>query len=177
MLFSIFLCVGAWTFVHLAALYILEVMPSSPFAADNQIGSCIFPNAICKFLSTDPWIASISVWVLIQSLWVLFVVLSQSAQIFMAYTTNEAVNYHRFDYLTHPSDLQAPPYRRRYVNPFDLGPVANCLDFWGKGAGKLKDISWYRLYETPSYLQKNPLSKNGYEVLAGDENIPMEKLV
>jgi hypothetical protein len=59
----------------------------------------------------------------------------------IAQTTNEAMNGRRFSYLLHPDDHALPVYMRRKVNPFHLGAIMNCLDFWTEGV-VLKDVSW-----------------------------------
>lgn len=63
----------------------------------------------------------------------------------------------------HPDDLHAPAYRRRYLNRFDMGPIANCIDFWSKGAGELKNISWMSIYEIPIHLEYRVLNKKGLQ--------------
>ena len=56
---------------------------------------------------------------------------SKNRQMSVNLTTNEMSNHWRYDYLTVPGDLDKPSYRREFVNPFDGGPISNCLDFWG----------------------------------------------
>ncbi|KAJ3262043.1 hypothetical protein HK103_003886 [Boothiomyces macroporosus] len=161
MLFSIALVTGTWSFCYLAYYYIAELLIDGPTPV-AQIGECLFPAPVCTVLGSDTWIIAIASWAFFQSLWVSFLVCTQSWQIFVNYTTNEAVNHQRFDYLVHPDDLHAPAYRKRTVNPFDIGPIGNCLDFWSNGAGSLKDISWFTIYETPSYLQNQAMKRKGY---------------
>lgn len=182
MFFCIFLDIGAWSFVYLSVNYLSEVFVAD--ATYSQIGTCIFPTFFCQYVSSDPWIFITAVWAFIQSVWVLFVVGSQLSQIAVSTTTNEAINYHRFDYLTHPDDVDAPAYRKRYLNRFDLGPIANCVNFWSQGAGELKDISWFEIYEIPYTLEQKALNRNkGYgsvpskESSSSPNSIPMEKLV
>jgi hypothetical protein len=149
----------------------MEIAPNTSFDPSSQIGSCTLSDGLCSFLSYDFWTIINVGWALLQSLWVLIVVITQMGQIFINYTTNEAINYHRFDYLIHPDDLSAPTYRKRYINPFDMGPIGNCIDFWSKGSGPLKDISWFNIYDTPSYLSRKKYTK----VLADDpEALPLE---
>ncbi|KAJ3307170.1 Palmitoyltransferase Hip14 [Kappamyces sp. JEL0829] len=155
-----------------------DMVPDKPFDPASQFGACSLPDAVCNYLSFDFWVVINAGWAFLQSLWVLIVVGSQLGQIVTAYTTNEAINYHRFDYLIHPDDQNAPVYRKRYVNPFDMGPIGNCIDFWSKGSGPLKDISWFSLYEVPSFLFNRAMTRKGYNKIASDElDLPMEKLV
>ncbi|KAJ3273008.1 hypothetical protein HDV01_004914 [Terramyces sp. JEL0728] len=147
--------------VNISYTYIAELLieGTTPVA---QFGECLFPGPVCTVLGSDTWLIAIASWAFFQSLWVSFLVCTQSWQIFVNYTTNEAVNHQRFEYLVHPDDLHAPAYRKRTVNPFDIGPIGNCLDFWSNGAGSLKDISWFTIYETPSYLQSRAMKRKGY---------------
>ncbi|KAJ3351031.1 Palmitoyltransferase zdhhc17 [Kappamyces sp. JEL0680] len=177
-LFSAALVVGAWMFDYLCYAYLQDMVPDKPFDPASQFGTCSLPDAVCNYLSFDFWVVINAGWAFLQSLWVLIVVGSQLGQIVTAYTTNEAINYHRFDYLIHPDDQNAPVYRKRYVNPFDMGPIGNCIDFWSKGSGPLKDISWFSLYEVPSFLFNRAMTRKGYNKIASDElDLPMEKLV
>ncbi|KAJ3332820.1 hypothetical protein HDU76_012943, partial [Blyttiomyces sp. JEL0837] len=66
----------------------------------------------------------------------------------IAMTTNEMSNYHRFSYLIHPDDRDLPAYRRRTVNPFDMGPIGNCMNFWDGSSGS-QDVDWFTIYEVP----------------------------
>jgi hypothetical protein len=64
------------------------------------------------------------------------------------------------DYLVHPDEKSLPPYKRRSFNPFDMGPIGNCIDFWGKGAGELRDISWFSIYDVPAHLMKKATKRS-----------------
>ena len=155
------------------------MVPLQPFDPSTQIGTCHFPDVICNYLSFDFWVVINAGWAFFQSLWVLIVVVSQLGQIVTAYTTNEAINYHRFDYLIHPDDESVPMYRKRYVNPFNTGPIGNCLDFWSPGSGPLKEISWFATYEVPVFLFNKAMSRKGYNMIENSEldSVPMEQLV
>ena len=86
-------------------------------------------------------------------------------------TTNESINSSRFEYLLHPDDKHVPIYRKRSLNPFHIGIIGNFVDFWTSGAGKLKNISWFQIYEVPSDLMDSALRVNGYSKIEGDENV------
>ena len=102
-------------------------------------------DAICNYFAIDTFLVLMSFWILVNIIWIVFLFLSQSYQIAINMTTNEMQNYHRFSYLIHPADRSSPSYRRRKLNPFDLGPIGNCYDFW-TAKGGLKDISWYAIF-------------------------------
>jgi hypothetical protein len=163
MVFSIALVIGAFQFCYIAMAHISELLDNGvKFDPSAQFGQCLFGELSCGYLQSDFWTISIAFWAFLQALWVSFLVVSQSYQIMIGYTTNEAVNHRRFDYLVHPDDLTAPAYRRRTVNPFNIGFIGNCVDFWSNGAGQLKDVSWFSIYDVPSYLMDKSLRRNGY---------------
>jgi hypothetical protein len=95
-------------------------------------------------------------------MWVTVLIISQLGQIAVGYTTNEVINFYRFDYMVHPDDTSAPAYRRRTINPFNAGFFGNCTDFWLNGAGPFKDISWFTLYEVPNFLLDKALKRENY---------------
>lgn len=142
----------------------------------TYLNYCIFGEAACRYLHFDSWTITMAVWVFLQGIWVTFLIGSQLWQIMNGMTTNEAINYMRFDYLIHPDDRTAPPYRKRVVNPFNIGPIGNLLDFWSNGAGELKDVSWFSIYETPKYLQEKALRKKGFRSIPTEPK-SMEDLV
>jgi hypothetical protein len=171
MIFSITLIIGAWQFDYIASNYLSELLTTDlTFDPSLQFGVCVFGEQTCAFLQADFWTISMAFWAFLQSLWVLFLVASQSYQIMVGYTTNEAVNHHRFDYLTHPDDIGVPSYRKRTVNPFSIGFIGNCIDFWSEGAGQLQEISWFNIYDVPSFLLNKALRRGGY-VPVSDRNL------
>jgi hypothetical protein len=145
-----------------------EVTIDYHYDESKFFGTCIFGNDSCNQFAYDSWVSGMFGWVVINVAWVTFLVVTQLGQIFVGYTTNESANYRRFDYLTHPDDINVPQYRKRTLNPFNIGPIGNFMDFWFGGVGKLKDISWYELYEVPSDLLDGALRKNGYSRVVSD---------
>lgn len=156
----------SFTFVavvnHSLNVDMTEMVPDIPFDPSLQYGTCSLSDSACNYLSFDFAVVAMASWALFQSLWVLFVVASQLTQIYIAYTTNEAVNYHRFDYLSHPDDLLSQGYRKRYVNPFDFGPIRNCTDFWTRKANLLDGLTWFTVYEVPTTLSHRATRRGGY---------------
>jgi hypothetical protein len=134
------------------------MVQSVPSSYPHGIAGCVFPHDTCVYLSYDMWAFANAVWTAFNIAWVLFLCGAQGYQIALAKTTNETINYYRFDYMTHPDDLHVPAYRRRMMNPFDMGPIANCIDFWGNGA-VLKDVSWFDTYQVPAWLMERATKK------------------
>ncbi|KAJ3206961.1 Palmitoyltransferase zdhhc13 [Dinochytrium kinnereticum] len=114
---------------------------------------CFLGSSLCTDFVYDPALMTFSVWILFNSIWVIFLFLCQSYQISTNLTTNEFSNFHRFDYLINPQDKYLPPHRRRVLNPFDLGPIANFADFLF-GGRILKDVYWFNIYEVPRAFEK-----------------------
>lgn len=108
---------------------------------ETQMDECTLFSTLCRYLFFSTWTFSFVVWLAINLTWITLLVAIQLVQISIAKTSNEAANYYRFDYLVHPMDRHegVPEYRKRFVNPFDLGVVGNCVDFW-TSRGKLRDI-------------------------------------
>ncbi|KAJ3102928.1 Palmitoyltransferase zdhhc17, partial [Phlyctochytrium bullatum] len=148
-LFTCSLPFGAWMFLYLVTYYFSSAVPSDQPTSPN----CILGSTQCANFAYDPTMMVLSIWVFINSLWVICLFFFQTYQISVALTTNEFTNYYRFPYLIHPEDRELPPYRRRMLNPFNLGPVANLVDFW-TGGGLLKDINWFELFDVPRSLDK-----------------------
>ena len=111
-------------------------------------------------------------WTILNIIWVGFLSVAQLSQIITGVTTNETINSRRFEYLLHPDDKNVPIYRKRSLNPFHIGPIGNLIDFWTSGAGKLKNISWFHIYDVPSDLLDSALRVNGYaRVHTGEDNV------
>ncbi|KAI8918900.1 ankyrin repeat-containing domain protein [Entophlyctis helioformis] len=162
MVFCITLVMGGSLFVWIAFQYVAAVVPTVPASYPSSNGWCILGDTLCSLFSFDTWTLLIAFWATFHVTWVAFLLVMQLMQVAWGRTTNESANYHRFSYLVHPEDIGAPPYRRRLLNPFDMGPIANCVDFWSGGAGKLKSISWFNLYEVPKWLMTDALRRAGH---------------
>ncbi|KAJ3300650.1 palmitoyltransferase akr1 [Borealophlyctis nickersoniae] len=153
MFFILTLVPGAGIFVYIVFSYLSALAPSAP--ADADLCPLLTPSA-CAFVTYDTWSLLTACWTSFNMFWVFFLVLAQSAQIAMGKTTNESANWFRFAYMVHPDDRHLPVYRRRMMNPFDLGVVGNCVEFWTDKGG-LSDVNWFTVYEVPPKLLKQPL--------------------
>ncbi|KAJ3251392.1 palmitoyltransferase akr1 [Chytriomyces hyalinus] len=119
-------------FIFLSIVYqyfVVSVPASQPISP-----TCFLPYEICQAFAFDTKLVIFSIWTFFNSLWITFLLGSQSYQIAVSLTTNEMVNWHRFSYLVNPEDADLPPYRKRKLNQFDAGLVRNCADFWKIGA-------------------------------------------
>ncbi|KAI9359684.1 DHHC palmitoyltransferase-domain-containing protein [Zopfochytrium polystomum] len=150
LIFTFGLSSGCWMFSYLAYYYFSVSAPS-----DTAIpASCPLSTTLCSWSTYDPPVFSLVVFALLNSIWIFYLFLFHVYQISMVnLTTNELANRHRLAYLTHPDDAHLPAFRRRKINPFNLGPWKNCLDFWFDGV-VLKDVSWFNIYEIPARLDR-----------------------
>ncbi|KAJ3216308.1 Palmitoyltransferase zdhhc17 [Dinochytrium kinnereticum] len=147
--FTLSLPLGCWMFLYIASYYFQVAVPSDIVPSST----CFLGASLCANFAFDPSLMTLCMWVFGNSLWVIFLFLFQSYQISISLTTNEFSNYYRFSYLVNPEDRDLPPYRRRMLNPFNLGPIANFMDFL-TGGGVLKDVNWFDVYEVPRSLDK-----------------------
>ncbi|KAI8850331.1 ankyrin repeat-containing domain protein [Chytridium lagenaria] len=149
LLFTVSLPLGCWTFLYIVSYYFQVAVPAETVPSPH----CFLGNSLCTNFAYDPALMTFSFWMLFNSCWVIFLFFFQSYQISINLTTNEFTNFYRFNYLVHPQDKDLPPYRRRMLNPFNLGPIANFADFLS-GGGVLKDVNWFDIYEVPRALEK-----------------------
>ncbi|KAJ3099103.1 hypothetical protein HDU97_003482 [Phlyctochytrium planicorne] len=149
MVFVLSLPACAVVFLYMASSYFtLAVPPETPISPN-----CFVGNDLCANFAFDASLMGFCIWIGLNASWVGLLGVMQGYQIGVGLTTNEYTNFFRFSYLIHPEDRKLPPYRRRMLNPFNMGPIANCFDFWTNG-GVFKDINWFELYEVPRSLDK-----------------------
>ena len=82
---------------------------------------------------TLPGTAFVMVLMVLIMLATAFMTLRQIFCIVAGLTPNECIVRHRYDYLK-AEDLS-------FFNPFDLGPMENCINFWSR-----KRPDWYSIY-------------------------------
>ncbi|KAJ3026922.1 palmitoyltransferase akr1 [Rhizophlyctis rosea] len=138
MLFIGSLVPGALLLVHIIFSYIGDNYPSTPSTTPSTCTLLTAPA--CAYITYDTFALCTAIWAGFQCFWVTFLLCMQSYQIATGKTTNEQANWFRFSYMVHPSDQGLPVYRRRMVNPFDLGVVGNCGEFW-RGGGEFRDVN------------------------------------
>jgi palmitoyltransferase len=62
-------------------------------------GTCFLGSTICGYFQFDTWTLSLTIWILIQLSWSVFLLGVQLYQIAVATTTNESANSHRYAYM------------------------------------------------------------------------------
>ena len=161
MVFCSAFMVGALMYIRIALTYIGQgYTNASSYPAD--LNGCVFGHDVCAYMNYDPYTFVLVLYTIVQTIWVSFVFVTQIIQICWARTTNEAINFQRYLYLINPEDHGLPPYQRRILNPFDFGPIGNCVEFWSGGTGgKLKYVDWTTIYDVPPSLMKDAIRRNG----------------
>jgi len=108
---------------------------------------CYLPWLNCYYINSHPWISLTGTWCLFFSTWTIMTLASQIYQISIGLTTNEYLNWHRYDRYLQEVD-PSNPSDKRYTNPFDYGLLKNWVEFWSS-SGTNSRINWFELYSTP----------------------------
>jgi hypothetical protein len=131
----------------------MDIMTPSTFIPSRTC-TLFLGKSICTWTRLYPSLMLYCFATFLNSWWIFLLFLIHVMQISVfAYTTNETINWMRFDYLFHPEDTTKPIFMRRRLNPFNMGYWLNCLDFWCEGV-VLNDVSWFNIYEVPTRLYK-----------------------
>jgi hypothetical protein len=119
----------------------IDLDVNSPQLSQTRLDDCTLFSTLCQYLDYSTWTFGFIVWLALNLTWIFLLVVIQLVQISIAKTSNESANYYRFEYLVHPHYRHdgVPEYRKRFVTPFDLGVMGNCVDFW-TSRGKLSDV-------------------------------------
>lgn len=161
--FMVGLVFGGSFFVHIAYEYLTQ----QPYTFSFDTSKCtILPSQACDFIMFDFWTFSIMIWTMLHISWTFALLIMQLFQISSNKTTNEQINYSRFDYLMDPADIGKEDWKRREYNMFNMGPIANCIDFWGLYFCKLililagtvaplRGLDWVKIYKVPQVFIDN----------------------
>lgn len=100
----IFVLTMVMAIIAFTALSFEYLSSSSPLYEGGIEGSCLLGQIICGYFEFDTWTISLTIWVLIQLSWSVFLLGVQLYQIAVATTTNESANAHRYAYLNENSN-------------------------------------------------------------------------
>ncbi|KAI9142531.1 ankyrin repeat-containing domain protein [Paraphysoderma sedebokerense] len=141
-------------FVVLMVQYLSTLTLPSHLPSDSP---CVLPESVCLYFLTDPWTIYFSIFLLFQLTWSLVLLAIQCYQISANLTTNENMNWWKYDWLrfgnasSNPYSVLSPSedqnddeilptshnhgrpksrFSSDYGNIFDLGTRQNCLHFW-----------------------------------------------
>jgi hypothetical protein len=78
---------------------------TAPIYDHGPDSTCLLGSTICGYFDYDTWTLALTIWVLIQLTWSLFLLGVQLYQVAVAMTTNESANASRYSYMntTHPN--------------------------------------------------------------------------
>ncbi|KAI8328320.1 DHHC palmitoyltransferase-domain-containing protein [Chlamydoabsidia padenii] len=96
MIFLLNMVIAILSFTQLSAQYLTSL--SSNYIRGTD-GTCFLGQTICGYFQYDSWTLSLTIWVLIQLSWSVFLLGVQLYQIAVATTTNESANAHRYSYM------------------------------------------------------------------------------
>ncbi|KAI8071555.1 DHHC palmitoyltransferase-domain-containing protein [Gongronella butleri] len=96
MIFLVNMVIAIVAFTALSFQYLATLSPLYFRPAD---GTCFLGPTVCGFFQFDSWTLSLTLWVLLQLSWSVFLLGVQFYQIAVATTTNESANAHRYEYL------------------------------------------------------------------------------
>jgi palmitoyltransferase len=117
---------------------------------------CYLGDVVCSNFYLDPTATLLMAWMLFQMSWLSIVVVMQVHYVASALTTNESINYSKYDYLQSDNPvIQYGRTHREFRNPFDRGIVRNCLQFWTDTGD-----AWLRIYRLSDVPRPDTESMN-----------------
>ncbi|KAI8080050.1 ankyrin repeat-containing domain protein [Halteromyces radiatus] len=96
MVFLLNMVIAIISFTFLSLQYFSSLSPTYERGMD---GTCFLGSTVCGYFQFDTWTLSLTVWILIQLSWSVFLLGVQLYQIAVATTTNESANAHRYSYM------------------------------------------------------------------------------
>ncbi|KAI8059378.1 ankyrin repeat-containing domain protein [Gilbertella persicaria] len=96
MIFLINMVIAIISFALLSMNYISITAPIYDRGPDS---TCLLGSTVCSYFDYDTWTLSLTLWVLIQLTWSMFLLGVQLYQIAVAITTNESANVSRYSYM------------------------------------------------------------------------------
>ncbi|CAO3620358.1 unnamed protein product [Cunninghamella blakesleeana] len=132
--FMIFVLTMVIAIIAFTALSFEYLSTSSPLYEGGIEGSCLLGQIICGYFEFDTWTISLTVWVLIQLSWSVFLLGVQLYQIAVATTTNESANAHRYSYMNENNNNNNNNILPTHTNDTTQTPTAGHHHHGGGGA-------------------------------------------
>ncbi|KAF8272664.1 hypothetical protein EI94DRAFT_1795860 [Lactarius quietus] len=133
------LVIGIILFDSLAWAFELLLDRKSP-----KPSACLPPACLRNLTATDMFLFSVAAWSTLQLIWTVVLLVSQYLQTARQMTTLELVGFDRFTSGKAANGLERAGHA---TNPFNVGVVGNCRDFWTRG--RELGVEYDRLYEIP----------------------------
>jgi palmitoyltransferase len=84
----------------------IDLSITAPIYDRGPDSSCVLGSTICGYFDYDTWTLALTIWVMFQLSWSLFLLAVQLYQVAVAVTTNESANANRYAYMnTNLSDF------------------------------------------------------------------------
>ncbi|KAI7897811.1 ankyrin repeat-containing domain protein [Cokeromyces recurvatus] len=97
--FLIFLVNMVIAIISFSILAIHYLTITAPIYDHGPESSCLLGSTLCGYFNYDTWTLSLTIWILIQLTWSIFLLGVQLYQIAVAMTTNESANINRYTYM------------------------------------------------------------------------------
>ncbi|KAI9485347.1 MAG: DHHC palmitoyltransferase-domain-containing protein [Benjaminiella poitrasii] len=97
--FLIFLVNMVIAIICFSVLAINYLSITAPIYDHGPESACLLGSTMCGYFSYDTWTLSLTIWILIQLTWSIFLLGVQLYQIAVAMTTNESANINRYSYM------------------------------------------------------------------------------
>lgn len=85
----------------------IDLSISSPIYDHKVDSACLIGSTVCGYFDYDAWTLSLTVWVLFQLTWTVFLLVVQLYQVAVGTTTNESANINRYAYMNANTSLIA----------------------------------------------------------------------
>jgi len=106
-------------FAHSASTYL------SQGAAETFGSNSCIPWPVCGWFEFDTWTTTLMIYIMLQASWMTILTVFQTHQVGTNRTTNENMNWTRYDYMNDYSTG-----RKSKRSQFDRGVMSNCVEFW-----------------------------------------------
>ncbi|RMZ84875.1 hypothetical protein DV738_g258, partial [Chaetothyriales sp. CBS 135597] len=168
---------GIFVFVRLVLVYFASLPPPK-----DTTCNFLSPD-LCTWVLRDSWTLGVTLWAMVQLVWVTMLIAVQSIQVAKNMTTYEMKRAIGLDvFLATASDASKGKMRSNR-NPFSRGIIGNCADFWCDPAplfGQRHNgdsylggqvINYTTMYQTPllQYRRGAAAASGGYERVADSE--------
>ncbi|KAI8975041.1 hypothetical protein BDF20DRAFT_914030 [Mycotypha africana] len=98
LIFLINMVIAIISFTILSVQYLSNT--AAPIYDHGLDSACLLGSTICGYFDYDAWTLSLTIWVLLQLTWSIFLLAVQLYQVAVAITTNESANMNRYSYMS-----------------------------------------------------------------------------
>ncbi|KAI8997043.1 hypothetical protein BDB01DRAFT_840561 [Pilobolus umbonatus] len=106
--FLIFLVNMVMAIISFTSMTFNYLALNAPIEDPDIDNPCLLGTNVCSYFQYDTWTLSLTIWVVLQLTWSLFLLIVQLYQIAVGLTTNESANANRYGYINVNSPAHAP---------------------------------------------------------------------